>query len=148
MLTQPPRSTLFPYTTLFRSRPELISFFEVVFPLQKNKHVIGTQDWELNLGVNLTEGFPWGTLMLKGSYGYSAAEGDFEFGEYGIEYVKRLSDRWRLVLAIEGEQDELSAIAEIQWKLRPNITIKLNSGFGLTSKAPDFAPEVGILFSF
>ena len=35
-----------------------------------------------------------------------------------------------------------------QWKLRPNITIKLNSGFGLTSKAPDFAPEVGILFSF
>ncbi len=129
-------------------RPELISFFEVVFPLQKNKHVIGTQDWELNLGVNLTKGFPWGTLMLKGSYGYSAAEGDFEFGEYGIEYVKRLSDRWRLVLAIEGEQDELSAIAEIQWKLRPNITIKLNSGFGLTSKAPDFAPEVGILFSF
>src|SRR3989441_9908248 len=69
-------------------RPELISFFEVVFPLQKNKHVIGTQDWELNLGVNLTKGFPWGTLMLKGSYGYSAAEGDFEFGEYGIEYVR------------------------------------------------------------
>ena len=129
-------------------RPELISFFEVVFPLQKNKHVIGTQDWELNLGVNLTKGFPWGTLMLKGSYRYSAADSDFDFGEYGIEYVKRLSDRWRLVLAIEGEQDELSAIAEIQWKLKPNVTIKLNSGFGLTSKTADFAPEVGILFSF
>jgi hypothetical protein len=26
--------------------------------------------------------------------------------------------------------------------------LKLNSGFGLTQKAPDIAPEVGVLFRF
>jgi len=26
--------------------------------------------------------------------------------------------------------------------------LKVNCGFGLTKKAPDFAPEIGILFSF
>ena len=49
---------------------------------------------------------------------------------------------------MEGDQDEVQAILEIQYQVRPNITIKLNSGFGLTSKAPEFAPEVGVLFSF
>ena len=49
---------------------------------------------------------------------------------------------------MEGDQDEVQAILEIQYRVRPNITIKLNSGFGLTSKAPEFAPEVGVLFSF
>jgi hypothetical protein len=130
-------------------RPELISFFEVVFPLQKDKKMIGTQDWELTLGTNLTKGFPWGTFMLKAAAGYSDGERKFEFTDWGIEYVKRLTDRWRVVLAIDGVQtDEIEAVAEIQWQLRPNITIKLNSGFGLTPKAPEYAPEVGILFAF
>jgi hypothetical protein len=26
--------------------------------------------------------------------------------------------------------------------------VKLNCGFGVTRKAPDFAPEVGVLFTF
>ena len=45
-----------------------------------------------------------------------------------------------------SHQDEI--IGEVQYALTKNVTIKLNSGFGLTKKAPDFAPEVGILFSF
>jgi hypothetical protein len=130
-------------------RPELITFFEVVFPLQKDKKLIGARDWELSLGGNLTKGFPWGTFMLKAAVGYSDGEQKVEFTDWGIEYVKRLSDRWRLVLSVEGSQtDEIEAIAEVQWKLSPNITLKLNSGFGLTDKAPEFAPEVGLLFSF
>ena len=130
-------------------RPELLTFFEVVFPLQRDKKLIGSRDWELSLGANLTKGFPWGTFMLTAAVGYSDGEQKFEFTDWGIEYVKRLSDRLRLVLSVEGTQtDEIEAIAEVQWKLSPNITLKLNSGFGLTDKAPEFAPEVGLLFSF
>src|SRR6266702_2737748 len=79
---------------------------------------------------------------------YSTGDGKLELREYGIEDVKRLSDKWRLVAAVEGDQDEVQAIVEIQYQVRPNITIKLNTGLGLTSKAPDFAPEIGVLFSF
>ena len=129
-------------------RPELLSYFGVVFPLQHNKKLIGTRDWEFSAGVNVTKGFSFGTFMVKIGGFYSTGEEKLELGEYGIEYVKRLSDKWRLVGAVEGDQDEVQAILEIQYQVRPNITIKLNSGFGLTSKAPEFAPEVGVLFSF
>src|SRR6266480_3522748 len=129
-------------------RPELITFFEAVFPLQKSKKLIGNRDWELALGVNVTKGFSWGTLMLKVAGAYSEADKKVDWGDWGIEYVKRLNDRWRVVLALDGTQDEVEAVVELQWKLRPNITLKLNSGFGVTPKAPEFAPEFGVLFSF
>ena len=130
------------------SRPEFWSYFEVTFPFQKNRRLIGTQDWELTQGFALTRGFRFGTLTTRVSAGYQAEEKAFAFGEYALEYLKRLSPRWRAVLAVEGEQDEVAAIAEAQWQLAPGALLKLNNGFGLTSKAPDLAPEVGIAFSW
>ncbi len=35
----------------------------------------------------------------------------------------------------------------IQWHCNRNVFLKANTGFGVTSKATDFAPEVGIMFS-
>ena len=35
-------------------------------------------------------------------------------GEHAVEYLRRLSPRWRLCLGVEGNQDELSFIGEIQ----------------------------------
>jgi hypothetical protein len=49
---------------------------------------------------------------------------------------------------MEGEQDERALIAEGQWKISPRATLKLNNAWGLTSKAPDMAPEVGLALSF
>jgi hypothetical protein len=53
----------------------------------------------------------------------------------------------RVYLGLEGTQDELSLIAEVQLHLSRHVALKLNTGFGLTSKATDWAPEVGILFT-
>jgi len=128
--------------------PDAVAFFKTVFPIQKDKKIIGSQEWELSPGLVLLKGTPWGSFAGKVSMAYTSGEGKFEFGEYGIEYVKRLSPNWRVVLAFEGEQDEQEIIGEVQYALTKNVTIKFNSGFGLTKKAPDFAPEVGILFSF
>ena len=30
-----------------------------------------------------------------------------QIGQYGIEYVERLGDQWRLVGAVEADQDEV-----------------------------------------
>jgi hypothetical protein len=69
-------------------------------------------------------------------------------GEYAIEYLKRLSPQWRVYAGLEGQSDELSAVGELQWHITPHVMVKMNSGVGLTSKATDWAPEIGILFSF
>jgi len=128
--------------------PEVLGFFEVVLPLQKGRKLIGTQHWELAPGLNITKGFRFGTLSVKLSESYTSDERNLQFGEYALEYVKKLSQAWRTVLAVEGEQDEVAAIGEVQYSLTKNAVLKLNCGFGLTKKAPDIAPEVGVVFSF
>ena len=130
------------------SRPEFWSYFEVVFPFQRDRVMIGTQDWEVIQGFGLTRGFRFGTLTGRVSASYTAEDQSVIFGEYAMEYLKRLGSRWRGVLAVEGEQDEVAGIVEAQWEIAPRALIKLNNGFGLTSKAPDLAPEVGVVFSF
>ena len=42
----------------------------------------------------------------------------------------------------------MSLIPEAQWHLTDSIFIRFNSAFALTSKATDWAPEIGIVFSF
>jgi hypothetical protein len=59
-----------------------------------------------------------------------------------------VSPRWRLYASLEGTQDELSLITEAQCHINGVVAVKLNNGLGLTSKATDWAPEVGILFTF
>lgn len=129
--------------------PEVFTYFEAVSPQQKDKILIGTPDWELKLGVGVIRGFSWGTMSARFSGEYSLEDKSGDFGEYGIEYLRRVSPHWRLYLGLEGSQDELAMIPEAQWHIKPNeIIVKLNGGFGVTSKAGDFTPEVGVLFAF
>lgn len=128
--------------------PEAFSYFHAVFPIQDDKRIIGTSDWEFELGAGLTKGFSWGTTSIRAGIAYNGEESKVEPGEYAFEYLKRLSDSWRIYAALEGSEDEIEFIPELQWHLRPNMIIKLNSAFGLTSKAQDWAPEIGIMFYF
>jgi hypothetical protein len=50
-------------------------------------------------------------------------------------------------VSLEGESDELVLITEAQWHLSRHIFVKLNNGLGLTKKATDWAPEVGVVFT-
>jgi hypothetical protein len=126
-------------------RPEVFSFLQLSYPLQKNDVLIGVSDWEGELGFGLIKGFPWGTL--SGRYALAYEEGGLQGGEYAIEYLKRISPRWRGVVAFEGEGEDLSLITEAQLFISPRLFLKLNCGFGLSSKVPDFAPEVGLVMS-
>lgn len=129
-------------------RPEFFSYAEVVIPHAKNKPLIGTPDVELKLGTGMIRGFTWGTLTVRAAVEYAAAStSQFDIGEYAVEYLKRVSPRWRFYAGIEGTQDEVSLIAEAQWHLARNVFIRLNNGLGLTSKATGWTPEVGILFT-
>ena len=129
-------------------RPELFTFFETVIPHSQDKVLIGTPGWELKLGTGLAKGFGWGTLTARVAVEYSeASSSHFDLGEYAVEYLKRLSPRFRVYVGLEGTQDELSLITELQWHLGRNAFVRLNSGLGLASKATDWTPEVGIVFT-
>jgi len=132
------------------TRPELFTYFEAVLPLQKDKHIIGTQEWEYAFGIGLVRGYRWGTMTFRVAGEYvPAANPQFDAGEYAIEWLRRLSPKWRVVAAIEGSQvDEVSFIGETQWSPSRRVMFKFNAGVGLTPNATDFAPEIGVLFSF
>ncbi len=128
-------------------RPEVFSYFEAVSPSNRQKRLIGTPDWEFKFGTGLVRGFSWGTMTFRAAIDYSADESAFAIGEYAIEYLRRLSPSWRLYLGLEGSEDEVSAIGEVQVRLAKGVILKLNNGIGLTSKATDWAPEIGLLMS-
>lgn len=132
-------------------RPEIFTYFETVFPLQRNRRLIGTSSWEFKLGVGAIRGYSWGTMTARVAVENARDEGKrkFEAGEYAIEYLRRFSRTWRVVAVIEGNQlDEVELIAEAQWHFHPRAFFKLNTGWGLTTNATDFAPEIGVMFSF
>lgn len=128
--------------------PELFSYFEAVSPQQRSKVLIGTPDWELKFGTGLVKGFSWGTVTLRAAAEYSAQESKIDAGEYAVEYLNRISPSWRSYVGIEGTQDEIELVTEIQWHFSERAFLKFNNAFGLTSKATDWAPEIGCLLSF
>ncbi|MEE9270538.1 MAG: hypothetical protein V3V49_09795 [Candidatus Krumholzibacteria bacterium] len=130
------------------SRPALFSYGEVVFPFQKDKRIIGTQDWEYKLGTGVIRGFGFGTMTFRAALEYDRAEGKFEMGEFALEYLRRISPLLRVFTGIEGTEDEWELITEAQIHLTGSMFIKLNSAFGITSKAEDWAPETGVVFRF
>lgn len=128
------------------TRPEVFSYFETVGPTQDEGALIGTSDWEFKLGSGVVRGFGWGTMTARAAVEYDKAESKFDVGEIAIEYLRRLSRSWRVYGGVEGTQDEVELITELQWHVAGNVVLKVNNGFGLTSKATDWAPEVGLLF--
>jgi hypothetical protein len=129
-------------------RPELFSYVEVVIPHHGNKLLIGTPGWESKFGTGVMRGFRWGTIVARGAIEYSqASSSHFDLGEYAVEYLRRVSPKLRVYMGVEGSQDELSFVAEAQWHVSRTAFVRFNNGVGLTSKATDWAPEIGIVLT-
>ncbi|TFH26588.1 MAG: hypothetical protein E4H00_10430 [Myxococcales bacterium] len=129
-------------------RPEVFSYFEAVIPHHRDKALIGTSAWQVKAGTGLTRGFSWGTVTARAALEYDASStSKFDLGEYALEYLKRISPTWRLYAGVEGTQDELSLIGEAQWHFSRSAFLRLNNGFGLSSRATDWAPELGVVFT-
>jgi hypothetical protein len=128
------------------TRPEVFSYFETVFPVQRKKLLIGTTSYEYKFGTGIIRGLRWGTITARAAVAH--ADGSFEPGEYALEYLRRISPRFRLFAGVEGSEDEVEAITEAQVFLRDNVVLKVNNAFGITSKAPGWAPEIGVAVRF
>jgi hypothetical protein len=127
-------------------RPGFFSYAGLTVPHHTSKPLIGTPELETKAGIGLIRGFGWGTITVRAAIEQSGSTVDF--GEYAVEFYKRLSKRFRVYTGIEGSQDELEWIAELQVWLNDSVRFKINNAFGLTSKATDWAPELGLMISF
>ena len=129
-------------------RPELWSYLDVVYPTNKQEPLIGTVGFESELGVGLTRGYKWGTLTARVALAYEeASTTHFDLGEYAVEYLKRVSPSWRFFLGVQGSGDAVSLITEAQWHLTRHVFIRFNQEIGLTSRATDWEPQLGILIT-
>jgi hypothetical protein len=129
-------------------RPEIWSYLDVVYPTNRKSPLIGTAAIQSELGLGITRGFSWGTLTARGSAAYEGASNTrFAIGEYGVEYLKRLSPKWRVFTGINGHETALTLITEAQWHLRRNVFIRFNQEIGLTANANDWEPQLGVLFT-
>lgn len=132
-------------------RPELFGFLEVTAPLQKNKVLIGDRIWDFRPGIGLVRGFSWGTLTTRVTVEYNHDDTHWDLGEFSIEYLKRLSSSWRVYFGIEGGEtgapDEWDLRTGASWRIADFAFLKLDNTIGISSKATDWAPHVGLLFS-
>lgn len=129
-------------------RPELFTLLEVVLPVQKNmdRQLIGTTAWEFKLGVGAVKGFAFGTMGARFAIEYDGEEKELATGEYALEYLRKFTERYKLFSMIEGSEDEAELVIENQIFFTPKINLKLGTGLGITPKATDIAPEVGVMF--
>ncbi len=134
------------------SRPELFGFVEMTPRSQGKRVLIGEPDWDLKPGFGVLRGYSWGTLMLRVAAEYNREGRNPDLGEVTIEYLKRLSPALRLNIVLEGGEsgapDEFELITGINWRLAPHLLLKLDSGLGISPKATDWSPQVGVMFSF
>ncbi len=126
-------------------RPGFFSYAEIVVPHHKSKPLIGTSEIEAKAGIGMIKGFRWGQITVRAAVEQA---GGFNLGEYAVEYYNRLSKRVGVYAGFEGNQDELEFITELQWWLTDSVRIMINNAFGVTSKATDWAPEIGLMISF
>jgi len=132
-------------------RPEIFGFVEITPPTQKHKLLIAEPNFDLKPGIGLVKGFAWGTLTGRIGAEYNREESKVDLGEMSIEYLKRVSPRVRLFLSFEGGEtgalDEWELVQGVQWQITQSILIKVDNSLGLSSKATDWTPQIGLMFS-
>lgn len=132
-------------------RPEVFGYLETTLPSQRRKVLIGDREWDLKPGIGVVRGYGWGTMTARVTVEYNRDDRHTDLGEFSIEYLRRLSPAWRVNLAIEGGEsgapDEWTLVSGVQWRLGKVLRFRFDNAVGLSSKATDWAPQVGLMFS-
>lgn len=138
-------------------RPEIFAFLEMTAPTLRNRLLIGNSDWDFKPGIGVARGFSWGTMTVRTTLEYNREQSalqepaHLDIGETSIEYMKRLSSSVRMNLGLEGGEggapDEWELRSALQWRMTKILHLKLDNTVGLSPKAPDWTPNVGLMFS-
>jgi hypothetical protein len=133
-------------------RPELFFYAEVVAPTQTSKLIISEPDFDLKPGLGVIKGFGFGTLTGRINLEWTHEERKLDLGELSVEYLRRISNSLVVFLDFEGGEtgalDEWETVQGIHLDLTRSISLRFDNSIGLSSKASDWVPQVGVMFSF
>jgi hypothetical protein len=132
--------------------PEVFSYLEITAPSLKGDVLIGDPEWDFKPGVGVARGYAWGTMTLRATLEYNREASHPDVGEVAVEYLRRLSPAWRVYLGVEGGEtgapDEWDFNSGVCWRVARFASIKLDNALGISSKATDWAPQMGIMLAF
>ena len=130
-------------------RPEIWGALEVIPRAQRRQILIGDKLTDVKGEIGLTRGYRFGTMTLRTTIEYNHGDHHWDLGETSIEYLRRLSPAWRIMLAIEGGEggapDEFVFVTAAQWRVARSAYIKFANGYGFMSKSTDWEPQLGVL---
>jgi hypothetical protein len=131
-------------------RPEIWGSVEVIPANQRRKVLIGDKLTDVKGEIGFTRGYRFGTMTFKTTVEWNHGDHHWDLGETSLEYLRRLSPDFRLLLAIEGGEtgapDEWVFVTAAQWRIANRFYLKFANGLGLMSKSTDWEPQVGILW--
>jgi len=83
-------------------RPEIWGSVEVIPANQRRKVLIGDKLTDVKGEIGFTRGYRFGTMTFKTTVEWNHGDQHWDLGETSLEYLRRLSPDFRLLLAIEG----------------------------------------------
>lgn len=132
-----------------RKRPEIFGFVELTARLHPSKFLIGSPYWDVRPGIGLTKGFAFGTLTARVIAEWNHEEKHGDLGEVTAGYLKRVSSAGLFYLGIEGGEtgsmDEWELVPSVQWRLSKSVVLRVESPVGISPKATDWSPQVGVM---
>lgn len=132
------------------SRPEIWGSLEFIPAANKDKVLIGDKQSDLKGEIGFTKGYRFGTMTFRTTLEYNHGDHHGDLGETSIEYLRRLSTNWRLMVAVEGGEggapDEFVLVTSFQARVARRAVLNFGNSFGLMSKSTDLEPYVGVRF--
>ena len=133
------------------SRPEFFGSVEVVPAQHEQLVLIGEPQWDVKGEVGAVRQYRWGTMTFRTTIEYNHGDQAWELGETSLEYLRRLSPKWRVLLGVEGGEggapDDYGLIAAAHWRIARGLDLKIFNAVGLMSKATDWETQVGLLWT-
>ena len=133
------------------SRPEFFASVEVLPPQHEQQELIGDAQWDIKSELGAVRQYRWGTMTFRTTIEYNRGDSHWDLGETSLEYLRRLSPAWRLLLGIEGGEggapDDYGFIAAAHWRVARGLDLKLFNAVGLMSKATDWETQLGVMWT-
>jgi len=132
-------------------RPEFFAAVELLPPQQSGSVLIGDEQWDVKGEIGAARAYRWGTMTFRTTIEYNRGDTHWDLGETSLEYLKRLSPAWRVLMAIEGGEggapDDWTLVSAARWRVARGIDLKFVNGLGLFPKSTDWEAQIGVLIS-
>jgi hypothetical protein len=133
------------------SSPEFFGSVELLPPQHAQQELIGDAQWDVKGEIGAVRQYRWGTMTFRTTIEYNRGDTHWDLGETSLEYLRRLSPRWRLLLGIEGGEggapDDYGLVAAAHWRVARGLDLKLFNAVGLMSKATDWETQLGLMWT-